>query len=163
MVSRLLRHASLALLLMMVLPVCAGAQQSSVKVDANVLTFRATNNELVYRISCSYAFVDRRTVFIDNLGLVPARGRLSYFSYDSNVVFRESRAERVLLAVSLLGRDVYTSVGLAPDFPDESGFPKSYRSAVWVFSSSFQIITNGVLNKAFPSGYKAYSANNLNY
>jgi hypothetical protein len=163
MFPRLLRLASLALLLGAVFPVCAGAQQSSVKVDATVSTFRATNNDLVYKISYSYDFVARRTVFIDNVGLVPARGRLAYFSYDSNIIFRESRAERVLLAVSLLGRDVYTSVGPAPDFPDESDFPKSYRSGVWVFSSSFQIITNDVLNKAFPSGYKAYSANNLNY
>ena len=155
--------AILALLLVASLPAYAGAQQDSAKIDATVSTFRTSNNELVYKISYSYDFVARSTVFIDNVGLVPARGRLAYFSYDSNITFRESRVERELLIVSLLGRGVYTSVGPAPDFPDESDFPKSYRSGIWVFSSSFQIVTNDVLNQAFPSGYKAYSANNLNY
>ena len=34
---------------------------------------------------------------------------------------------------------------------------------MWASSASFQTIANDVLNRSFPSGYKAYSANDLNY
>jgi hypothetical protein len=139
------------------------AQQTTTKVSATAWAYRDTNDDLVYRISYDYELAGRNSVFIDNIGEVPARGRFAYFSYDSNLVFRDSRSGRVLASFSLLGAEAWTSVGSRPDFPDESEFPKTYRSGAWTFASSFQMIANVVLNKSFPSGYRAYSANDLNY
>src|SRR5712691_2097900 len=97
MFPKLLTFSGVAVLLVAILSVDAAAQQAGAEVRATVSAFRDTNKELIYKISYSYRFTERTTVFIDSVGLVPARGRLAYFSYDSNITFRESRAERVLL------------------------------------------------------------------
>jgi hypothetical protein len=139
------------------------AQEASGNVSVSVATFRSTNREVVYKIGYRYEFPGRESVFIENIGLVPAKGRLTYFSYDSNLIFRESSSGRILIMVSLLGPEVHTSVVSGPDFPDASEFSKSYRTGRWTSSTSFQSIANDLLNKTFLSGYRAYSANNVNY
>lgn len=163
MFPQLLRSLVLVVLSIAIFAAHVRAQQATASVTASVSVFQNTNKEVVYKISYSYEFVGVNTIFIDGVGLVPSRGRLAYYSYDSKIVFRESMGGRVLALFSLIGSDVYTSVGAGPDFPDESEFSKTYRSGLWAFSSSFRLIANEALNKSFPSGYRAYSADSTNY
>ncbi|MEN3333254.1 MAG: hypothetical protein V7641_2619 [Blastocatellia bacterium] len=162
----LLRRTIVALLcisVVLTLPYTIDGQEGAVKIEAVVQTHRTHDRTVIYKVNYSYEFKGLDSVYIEGFGSVPAKGRFTYFTEDSNIRFKESAQGRILTVISLLGSEVNTSSTTEADFPEESQFTLTYRSGLWPYSSSFQKAINKVINQSFPSGYKAFEANNINY
>lgn len=110
---------------------------------------------VIYRVAYQYDFPERKTVYIDGVGTVPASGKLSYLTSGDAIQFRESfggqtlRSVRIEDPVQLMG-------GETIDLPKESDFPEAYRQGHWAGERPFGAGAISVLDRFFPSGYRAY-------
>ena len=138
-------------------------QEQAAKLDFVVRTYRAPQNKIVFKVSFKYDFKRREQIYIDGIGAAPAKGAFTYFTNDSDVVFKDSAQGRRLALISLMGPEVYTSASFGPDFPDESQLSSVYRSGKWSYASSFTATANRIINQFFPSGYRAYETNDISH
>jgi len=101
--------------------------------DYDVLVERAikvnAGDSLVYAITASFQFKNRDSVFVKDLGLVPARSRYSYLASSRTIEFREADSGRLIVSVPV-EETVQVATATAPrlDFPRESDFPSAFRT-----------------------------------
>jgi len=109
----------------------------------------------LYRVSYEYEFPQRRTVFIDGIGVVSARGQLTYLSSDPVIRFLDGFGGRVL-HTARIEDPVRVMGGNSSDLPRESEFPEAYRQGRWLGHQPFADATISILDRYFPAGYRAY-------
>ena len=112
-------------------------------------------NGLIYRVTYEYDFPARHRVFIDGVGAMPARGRLTYLSSGDTIRFLDTFGGQTL-HTARIEDPVRFMGGNASDLPRESDFPEAYRQGRWVGKRSFAEAALSVLDRYFPSGYRAY-------
>lgn len=134
----------------------------------------------LYRLDYVYKFEGYETVYIKELGFVPAQGHLIYFADDIKVEFRDPTNGSIIKIVnypvifrneewSFLRRDSISARAYNSklnylggiDLPTENEFLEIARSESWVSPPTFQEIVLSVLNKKFPLGIKPFQRDNL--
>lgn len=109
----------------------------------------------LYRVTYSYSFPSRQTVYIDGLGTVSGHGRFTYLESSPSVRILDRYGGEVLRMVAI-GDPVRLMGKNIGDLPLESGFPEAYRQGRWRGERPFAEVALAVLDRFFPSGYRAY-------
>jgi hypothetical protein len=131
----------------------AAPSEGNVKLNAAVEV--PTDDGIVYRITLEYNFPNRGTVYVDGVGTVSAQGRLTYLCSGDEIRFLDSFGGATLRIVKIEDPTQFMG-GDAPDLPRESDFPEGYRQGRWAGDRPFVMVALAVLDRFFPSGYRAY-------
>jgi hypothetical protein len=119
---------------------------SPVKIVSATKVF-VSKDKPAYLVAYSYDFARFSTVYIDDLGRVPGKGRYAYLSVADELTFRDVANGTVLARVPLRATAV---VAAKPPLNEiETSFPDGYRSFVWDRPASLQERANLVLAKYF--------------
>ena len=102
-----------------------------------------------YSVAYDYNFPERDSVYIKDLGIVPAKGSFHYVSEESQLEVRENADGKILVQLPLKETVIVASKPPVLGVPDEDAFPDVYQSYMWDSSRSLQERANYVLNKAF--------------
>jgi hypothetical protein len=102
-----------------------------------------------YSIAYDYDFPERETVYIDHIGVVPAKGSFHYISEGTRLEVRESPDGKILAEVPLRETVIVAAKPPVLGVPDEDAFPNVYQSFIWDSKRSLTERANNVLNKAF--------------
>jgi len=128
---------------------------ASSPVKLNTVFRVATQPWPLYRVSYTYDFSGQRQIYIRGIGRVPAKGNLNYICSEDTIQFLDSEAGSVLYVVKL--EHPVTLMGApALSIPDETQFPGESRRGRWGGRGTFPERAFEILNKTFPSGYRAY-------
>lgn len=111
--------------------------------------------DVLYKVTYEYSFSGRESVFIDGVGTLPARGRLTYLNSGGSIRFLDKFNGQILRTVTIKD-PVRFMGGNAADLPRESEFPEAYRQGRWTGKQPFAIVALAVLDRFFPNGYRAY-------
>jgi hypothetical protein len=106
----------------------------------------------VYRVSYSYDFPGRASVYIRGVGTVPSNGTLSYIHSGKTIEFLDGPLGSSLYVATI--ENPVTLMGRTPDLQDD--FPTESRHGLWRQKTSFSQHAIGVLDHYFRSGLFAY-------
>jgi len=139
------------------IPAYSEKNDFEVKIEKNIVV---TEREGVIRaIHFHYSFPSKESVFIKNVGLLPATGQVGYLCRCDEIEFSENESAPPFHTVSLLD-----SIEMMGRFnimmPSLQEFPSSYREGRWNKLSSFTLHKLNVLNQRFPSGLLSLSIDN---
>lgn len=111
--------------------------------------------EIIFAIEFAYDFKDRDKIYIEDLGLIPARGEIEFLTQNPQIEFRESKDGRTL---EVLPVDVHSlAEAIEFDIPQESEFSEESIYGNWESpSESFVIVALKVLSDKFKSGVMPY-------
>lgn len=128
---------------------------------SKVLERTTGENTVVYQISYSYDFKERKSIYVRGLGTVLPKGQFSYMVPEPLLEFRESLNGPVITTVQL--EETFRTQGNeSTEFPDEKQFPAFFRSDVWSPPTTFPLAAMKVINKYFPSGHNSKQNGQLN-
>jgi hypothetical protein len=138
------------------------AQGPNYSVNVSKVLERTTaENTVVYQISYSYDFKERKSVYVKGLGTVLPKGQFSYMVPEPLLEFRESLSGPVITTVQL-EETFRTQGGESTEFLDEKKFPTFFRSDIWSPPATFPLAAIKVVNKYFPSGHNSTQDGQLN-
>lgn len=101
-----------------------------------------------YWIRYKYEFKDRSTVYIQNVGIAPSIGDMSYFTYELELEFADATRGNTLAKVPL--KETEIAMGSTSfDIPEESQIPKSHIEVNWSRPIAFRETIASALSKWF--------------
>jgi len=125
-----------------------GGNSDNVQVRSVVKVF-LKNEAPGYSIAYDYNFPERTSVWVKDLGVVPAKGSFRYVSNGSRLEFRDGPDGKVLASVPLKETVIVAAQPPVLGLPDETSFPEDFQAFTWDSRLSLQERANSVLNKAF--------------
>ncbi|MEM1352343.1 MAG: hypothetical protein AAGF27_08355 [Pseudomonadota bacterium] len=115
-----------------------------------------------YKLSFSYDFGTRETVFMDAIGPVRGRGAFEVFSPTPEIRFTDPQSREVL-AVATAENPTRLMSGSAFEFPALDAYSVGYTKGRWSGPGGFADHLIDTLNAAFPKGYRAYAERGEHY
>jgi hypothetical protein len=117
-----------------------------------VIKQRDSGSDL-FQVSYDYDFRGRRTVYIKNLGVMPASGQLSYLTTDPILDFKES-ADGVSLATVSVEETNISMAADSTELPREADFSKGLVDGPTMPLENIASAIVEVVQRHFPSGYR---------
>jgi hypothetical protein len=153
----------------------SNAQQQTVASDDNTITGPGyvvkastviekgiSNGTAAYKVTYSYEFTGRPSIYISGIGVSEPKGLLSYIVFEPVIEFRDSSEGPVL--ARLLLKETGRAMGEdSTDLPKESDFLENARSGIWKGPGVFSSVAIDVIQKYFPLGYAARNKNAMDY
>lgn len=125
---------------------------------------KSSSADDVMSITYSFDFKGRDTVYVKNVGLVPAKGDLSYLLTDRLLEFRESADGPTIVNVPIQTTGYTPPSVRGPELPKESEFPTAVRTGVSARPpAAFQPRAVEVINKHFLAGFFPRENNKIIY
>jgi hypothetical protein len=124
----------------------SGSEGVSLQTVEKVFISKTVN---AYLVSYSYDFGPADGVYIEGVGVVPAKGTYHHLVPGQELTLWDADKRTILKRVALMETVTVAATPPLNEVPTNDNFPSSYRSFPWPASKSLQERANTVLGKYF--------------